>query len=42
MASGKRSKPDIATYAKRLVRFVDGRITHDGNVSGETITEMAT
>jgi putative ABC transport system ATP-binding protein len=26
-------EPDIATYAKRLVRFVDGRITHDGGVS---------
>ena len=24
---------DIAGYAKRLVRFVDGRITHDGGVS---------
>jgi putative ABC transport system ATP-binding protein len=35
-------EPDIATYAKRLVRFVDGRVTHDGNVSGETIKEMAT
>jgi putative ABC transport system ATP-binding protein len=23
---------DIATYAKRLVRFVDGRVTHDGAV----------
>jgi len=23
-------EPDIATYAKRLVRFVDGRIVHDG------------
>ena len=26
-------EPDIARYAKRLVRFVDGRITHDGGVS---------
>jgi putative ABC transport system ATP-binding protein len=26
-------EPDIATYARRLVRFVDGRITHDGGVS---------
>ena len=25
-------EPDIATYAKRLVRFVDGRIVHDGPV----------
>jgi len=24
---------DIAKYARRLVRFVDGRITHDGRVS---------
>ncbi|HXZ47774.1 MAG TPA: ABC transporter ATP-binding protein [Usitatibacter sp.] len=28
---------DIATYAKRLVRFRDGRITHDGAVSGTAI-----
>jgi len=26
-------EPDIAAYAKRLVRFVDGRITHDGGVA---------
>ncbi|HVN35869.1 MAG TPA: ABC transporter ATP-binding protein [Casimicrobiaceae bacterium] len=26
-------EPDIAGYAKRLVRFVDGRITHDGAVT---------
>ncbi|HEX7272860.1 MAG TPA: ABC transporter ATP-binding protein [Casimicrobiaceae bacterium] len=33
---------DIAKYAKRLVRFVDGRITHDGGVSIEAIeTEPA-
>ncbi|HTP45789.1 MAG TPA: ABC transporter ATP-binding protein [Casimicrobiaceae bacterium] len=33
---------DIAKYAKRLVRFVDGRITHDGGVSVEAIeTEPA-
>lgn len=25
-------EPDIATYARRLVRFVDGRIVHDGPV----------
>jgi putative ABC transport system ATP-binding protein len=25
-------EPDIAHYAKRLVRFVDGRIVHDGGV----------
>jgi putative ABC transport system ATP-binding protein len=24
---------DIAAYAKRLVRFVDGRVTQDGSVS---------
>ncbi len=24
---------DIAAYAKRLVRFVDGRVTHDGSVA---------
>jgi putative ABC transport system ATP-binding protein len=30
-------EPDIATYAKRLVRFVDGRITHDGGVSVATL-----
>ena len=26
-------EPDIAAYATRLVRFVDGRITHDGGVA---------
>jgi putative ABC transport system ATP-binding protein len=26
-------EPDIAKYARRLVRFVDGHITHDGGVS---------
>jgi putative ABC transport system ATP-binding protein len=26
-------EPDIAKYARRLVRFVDGQITHDGGVS---------
>jgi putative ABC transport system ATP-binding protein len=30
-------EPDIATYARRLVRFVDGRITHDGGVSAVTL-----
>ncbi len=30
-------EPDIATYAHRLVRFVDGRITHDGVVSRSAI-----
>ena len=25
-------EPDIAQYAKRLVRFVDGRVVHDGEV----------
>jgi len=28
---------DIAAYAKRLVRFVDGRITHDGAVAGAVV-----
>ena len=31
-------EPDIATYAKRLVRFVDGRITHDGAVTPTAVT----
>ena len=26
-------EPDIATYAKRLVKFVDGNLTYDGEVS---------
>jgi putative ABC transport system ATP-binding protein len=30
-------EPDIATYARRLVRFVDGRITHDGAVTSTAI-----
>jgi putative ABC transport system ATP-binding protein len=30
-------EPDIATYAKRLVRFVDGRVTHDGKVALDAI-----
>ncbi len=30
-------EPDIAAYAKRLVRFVDGRIRHDGAVSRSAI-----
>jgi len=30
-------EPDIATYARRLVRFVDGRITHDGGVSAAAL-----
>ncbi len=34
-------EPDIATYAKRLVRFVDGRITHDGAVSRSAIAEAS-
>ena len=25
-------EPDIARYAGRLVRFVDGRVVHDGEV----------
>jgi putative ABC transport system ATP-binding protein len=28
---------DIAAYAKRLVKFVDGRVTHDGTVSRSAI-----
>jgi len=35
-------EPDIAAYAKRLIRFVDGRLTHDGIVSRHAIEEMAT
>ncbi len=31
---------DIAAYAKRLVRFVDGRVTHDGRVSIEDAEPM--
>ncbi len=27
-------EPDIAHYAQRLVRFVDGRVAHDGAVAG--------
>jgi putative ABC transport system ATP-binding protein len=34
-------EPDIALYAKRLVRFVDGRITHDGRVSADVVEEIA-
>ena len=26
-------EPDIARYARRLVRFKDGRIVHDGEVN---------
>jgi putative ABC transport system ATP-binding protein len=33
-------EPDIATYAKRLVRFVDGRVTHDGAVTRTAIAEV--
>ena len=32
-------EPDIAAYAKRLVRFVDGRVTHDGGVSRQILEE---
>jgi len=31
---------DIATFARRLVRFVDGRVVHDGEVSRELIEEI--
>ncbi len=35
-------EPDIAAYAKRLVHFVDGRITHDGAVTRSVMaTEQA-
>ncbi|HLY87828.1 MAG TPA: ABC transporter ATP-binding protein [Acetobacteraceae bacterium] len=33
-------EPDIAAYAKRLVRFVDGRVTHDGSVSQSVIEQI--
>jgi putative ABC transport system ATP-binding protein len=33
-------EPDIAHYARRLVRFVDGRIVHDGSV--EAAREVTT
>jgi putative ABC transport system ATP-binding protein len=31
---------DIATYAKRLVKFVDGRVTHDGGVASGMSEEV--
>jgi putative ABC transport system ATP-binding protein len=37
-------EPDIAAYARRLIRFVDGRIIHDGAVTasvGESVVESA-
>jgi putative ABC transport system ATP-binding protein len=33
---------DIAAYAKRLVRFVDGRVTHDGAVERRYMEEATT
>jgi putative ABC transport system ATP-binding protein len=33
---------DIATYAARLVRFVDGRVTHDGAVEKRFMEETTT
>ena len=30
-------EPDIALFARRLVRFVDGRVVHDGAVSRELV-----
>jgi len=30
-------EPDIAQYAKRLVRFVDGKIVHDGGVEAASL-----
>ncbi len=35
-------EPDIAAYAQRLVRFVDGRVTHDGGVSRQMLDEAKT
>jgi putative ABC transport system ATP-binding protein len=35
-------EPDIAPYAKRLIRFVDGRVTHDGGLSGHLAEETQT
>ena len=32
-------EPDIARYARRLVRFVDGRVAHDGEVSSFTTND---
>jgi putative ABC transport system ATP-binding protein len=32
-------EPDIASYAKRLVHFVDGRVTHDGEVLRQVMVE---
>jgi len=31
---------DIATFARRLVRFVDGRVVHDGEVSRQVLEEI--
>jgi putative ABC transport system ATP-binding protein len=31
---------DIARYARRLVRFVDGRVTHDGAVEAGMLEEV--
>ena len=33
---------DIAKYARRLVRFVDGRVTHDGGVSVDAFEGVPT
>jgi putative ABC transport system ATP-binding protein len=33
---------DIAAYAKRLVKFVDGRVMHDGAVSRSAIETVPT
>jgi putative ABC transport system ATP-binding protein len=30
-------EPDIAMFAKRLVRFVDGKVVHDGAVSRQLV-----
>jgi putative ABC transport system ATP-binding protein len=32
-------EPDIARYAHRMVRFVDGRVAHDGKVSSFTTND---
>jgi putative ABC transport system ATP-binding protein len=33
-------EPDIAAHARRLVRFVDGRVTHDGGVASGISEEV--
>lgn len=31
-------EPDVASYAKRLVNFVDGKIQHDGPTHHEGVS----